>query len=259
MSEFNTQTGQRPPTAINPEAIPRTGYDLGPTETIELAVYASEVRPNGYLIGHGETEQVPYTSIGTLRIGGAETFEDLDIAVMKSPKGGEFVGLLRTGKDGYKTWIAASGPDGLEVGRSSSAAGLEHLPDTVSATHVRLSHDKETNTLQVMNLNPTNRTTILSSNKPAEVAFVPTSPRRPDKPTLEAMMAIDPTTGKPVYAGSQTAEQTVFQLFEQAAKQAELERVLGKSFGNADALKAAAEAAKRRLSERRERSKPLPR
>lgn len=173
---------------FNSSDLPSEGYELGQTESIGLRLEG--------VSGHDATGRVkdpttgednPYKLIARLRLGGDQTYEDVDLVALSAPEGSKYEStgipaLLRHTDEGVSAvsygQLASDGGRGV-IGRQSAL--FEDMPDTVSRQHVTVEWDKDTGIFMVNNLDPTNKTIVLPP---------PTSEDQPASPPDELGAAI---------------------------------------------------------------------
>lgn len=146
--------------------IPAVGYELGQAESVALRLSSGSMHEADGILTETDGQQLSYEKIARLRLGGDETYEDLDIITVTAPAGSRYEqsgipALLRHGSKGTVAilygQLLSSNREGI-VGRDSSL--FKDLPDTVSREHLSIEWDKDAGTLIVHSLDPTNATIL---------------------------------------------------------------------------------------------------
>lgn len=194
--------------SFGPEMIPESGYVLGATEKLDFAISFDSPEPDGEIAfphagEHDSDLMVPYKDVVSFRIGGETDFVDYSVVAIGKPDEGfdgdvRYFMFARGGNyvTSVPTPIAVAGEEqraGFStIGRDHE--GFRDLPDTVSGDHLRIQQGPD-GVLQFENLNPTNTTKLIRSDRNGLEQDQP--PRLPESPlTKRATRAVNPLTGK---------------------------------------------------------------
>lgn len=185
------QLGNNNDRVFDSSDIPALGYELGQTESVSIRLPSSSVHDADGILTESDGVQSSYEKIARLRLGGNETYEDFDVITVAAPAGSRYEesgipALLRHGPEGAIAILYGqllSSNMGGVVGRDNEL--FKELPDTVSREHLSIEWDKNTDTLVIHNLDPTNGSILLPSETPDDQRRQPLS-------ELEAAIALNP-------------------------------------------------------------------
>lgn len=185
------QLGNKNNRVFDSSDIPALGYELGQTETVSLRLSSGSIHDADGILTDSDGVQSSYEKIARLRLGGNETYEDFDAITVAVPAGSRYEesgipALLRHRPEGAVAVLYGqllSSDKGGVVGRDNEL--FKDLPDTVSREHLSIEWDKDTGTLVIHNLDPTNGSILLPPETPDDQTRQPVA-------ELEAAIELDP-------------------------------------------------------------------
>lgn len=186
------------PGHLEAAAIPEAGRTLGDVEAVEISTEFVDNAPDGYL-AFGD-QNIPYKSNLGIRVGGPETFVDMEVITIPDSTGNYDNGraFIRSLDPDHVSSVPVPLSTSLEgsvpIGRGSEA--FNDLPDTVSRKHVMVNSDAPRKIL-LRNMDPTNQTILFNTARTKTAETPPAS--APEQPwEMAATRAIDPRTGESV-------------------------------------------------------------